>query len=62
MQDRKANMDTLIYTYAPKQHILNSIDSVSEANWEFKVTNYQMLGTLIYKVQLNRIIDLKKEG
>ena len=55
-------MGTLIYTYDPKQHILISIDSVRQAKWEFKVTDKTMHGTLIYKGQLFRIIDLKKEG
>lgn len=55
-------MGTIIFTFDPKQGILNSVDTVKQVKWEFKVTSNQMHGTLLYKNQLFRIIDLKKEG
>jgi hypothetical protein len=55
-------MGTLIFTYDAHQKILVSVDSVRDARWEFKLTGDAMKGTLIYKGDLSRVIDVKKEN
>ncbi len=55
-------MGTLIFTYDAQQKILVSVDSVRDARWEFKLTGNAMKGTLMYKGDLYRVIDVKKEN
>ena len=55
-------MGTIPFTYDSKQKVFVSIDSVRNARWEFKITGNAMKGTLMYKGDLFRIIDVKKEN
>jgi stress response protein SCP2 len=55
-------MGTIPFTYDDKQKVFVSIDSARNATWEFKVTGSAMKGTLMYKGDLYRIIDVKKEN
>jgi len=53
-------MGTLLFTYNDKQKVFVSVDSVRNARWEFRISGGAMKGTLIYKGDLFRIIDVKK--
>ena len=55
-------MGTIPFTYDSKQKVFVSVDSVRNARWEFKITGSAMKGTLMYKGDLFRIIELKKEN
>jgi len=55
-------MGTLIFTYDAQQKIFVSVDSARDARWEFKLTGNAMKGTLMYKGDLYRVIDVKKEN
>ena len=55
-------MGTILFTYDSKQKVFVSVDSVRNARWEFKITGSTMKGTLMYKGDLFRIIDVKKEN
>jgi len=55
-------MGTLLFTYNDKQKVFVSVDSVRNARWEFRISGGAMKGTLIYKGDLFRIIDVKKEN
>jgi hypothetical protein len=55
-------MGTLNFIYDAQQKVFISADSVRNARWEFKLTGNTMKGTLIYKGDLYRIIDVKKEN
>lgn len=62
VNEKEEYMGTIPFTYEEKQKIFVSIDSVRNARWEFKVTGNAMKGTLVYKGDLYRIIDVKKEN
>ena len=55
-------MGTIPFTYDSKQKVFVSVDSVRNARWEFKITGSAMKGTLMFKGDLFRIIDVKKEN
>ena len=55
-------MGTIPFTYDSKQKVFVSVDSVRNARWEFKIAGSAMKGTLMYKGDLFRIIDVKKEN
>ena len=55
-------MGTIPFTYDDKQKIFVSVDSVRNARWEFKITGSAMKGTLMYKGDLYRVVDVKKEN
>ena len=55
-------MGTIPFTYDDKQEVFVSVDSVRNARWEFKITGNAMKGTLMFKGDLYRIIDVKKEN
>ena len=55
-------MGTIPFTYDSKQKVFVSVDSVRNARWEFKITGSAMKGTLMYKGDLFRIIEVKKEN
>ena len=55
-------MGTIPFTYDEKQKVFVSVDSVRNARWEFKINGSAMKGTLMYKGDLFRIIELKKEN
>jgi len=55
-------MGTINFIYDARQKVFVSVDSVRNARWEFKLTGNAMKGTLIYKGDLYRIIDVKKEN
>jgi len=55
-------MGTIPFTYDVKQKAFVSVDNVRNAKWEFKITGSTMKGTLMYKGDLFRIIEVKKEN
>jgi stress response protein SCP2 len=55
-------MGTLSFTYDDQQKIFVSVDSASNARWEFKLTGNIIKGTLMYKGDLYRLINVKKEN
>jgi hypothetical protein len=55
-------MGTIPFTYNEQQKVYVSIDSVANARWEFKITGNAMKGTLVYKGDLYRVVDVKKEN
>ena len=55
-------MGTISFTYDTKQKSFISDHSADNAKWEFKITGNAMKGTLIYKGDLYRVIDTKKEN
>jgi len=55
-------MGTIPFTYDDKQKVFVSVDSVRNARWEFKITGSAMKGTLMYKGDLYRIVNVKKEN
>ena len=55
-------MGTIPFTYDDKQKFFVSVDSVRNARWEFKITGSAMKGTLMYKGDLYRIVNVKKEN
>jgi hypothetical protein len=58
---KEEDMGTLIFTYDDKQKTFISVDSARNAKWEFKITGKEMKGTLMYKEDLYRIVDVKRE-
>jgi len=57
---KEDSMGTLSFTYDVQKKVYVSVDSDRNARWEFKVTGSTMKGTLMYKGDLYRIIDVKK--
>lgn len=55
-------MGTINFTYDDKQKIYISIDATRNAKWEFKISGNEMKGTLMYKGDLYRIVEVKKES
>ena len=55
-------MGTIPFTYDDKQKFFVSVDSVRNARWGFKITGSTMKGTLMYKGDLFRVIEVKKEN
>jgi hypothetical protein len=54
-------MGTINFTYNAAQKAFVSVDGLGSAKWEFKITGNTMKGTLTYKGELYRLIDVKKE-
>ena len=59
---KEDSMGIINFTYDPQKKVFVSVDSVRNARWEFKVSGTTMKGTLMYKGDLFRIIDVKKEN
>ena len=59
---QEQDMGTLVFTYDDKQKVFVSVNSENKARWEFKITGNVMKGTLVYKGDLSRIVDVKKEN
>jgi len=55
-------MGTLNFTYDDLQKVFVSVDSSRNARWDFKLTGNAMKGTLMYKGDLYRLVDVKKEN
>lgn len=55
-------MGTINFIYNAQQKVFVSVDSVRNAKWEFKITGNTMKGTLMYKGDLYRVVDVKKEN
>ena len=55
-------MGTINFIYNAQQKAFVSVDSIRNAKWEFKITGNTMKGTLMYKGDLYRIVDVKKEN
>jgi len=58
---KEEDMGTILFIYDDQQKTFVSVDSVRSAKWEFKITGKEMKGTLLYKGNLFRIVDVKKE-
>ena len=59
---KEAYMGTISFTYDNQQKVFVSVDSIRNARWEFKITGSAMKGTLMYKGDLYRIVNVKKEN
>jgi hypothetical protein len=59
---KEEDMGALIFTYDDQKKSFVSVDSARAAKWEFKITGNSMKGTLVYKGDLYRIVDVKKEN
>ena len=59
---KEDSMGTINFTDDPQKKVFLSVDSVRNARWEFKVSGTTMTGTLLYKGEFFRIIDVKKEN
>ena len=59
---KKEDMGTLPFTYDDKQKVFVCVDGARNARWEFKISGNTMKGTLMYKGDLFRIVDVKKEN
>ena len=59
---KEEEMGALSFTYDDKQKVFVCVDSVHNAKWEFKITGNTMKGTLLYKGDLFRVVDVKKEN
>jgi len=59
---KEVDMGTLRFTYDDKLKAFVSVDSEHNDRWEFKITGNTMKGTLMYKGDLYRIVDVKKEN
>jgi hypothetical protein len=55
-------MGTIPFSYDDQKKVFVSIDSQRNAKWEFKLTGNEMKGTLMYKDDLYRVVDVKKEN
>ena len=55
-------MGTIPFLYDDQKKVFVSVDSVRNARWEFKITGNTMKGTLMYKGDLYRLVDVKKEN
>ena len=60
VDNKEEYMGTLKFTFDPKQGTLISIDTARKIRWEFRVNDKSMNGTLTYKGELYRIIEVKK--
>jgi len=54
-------MGTLLFSPDSIKGTFISIDQIERTRWEFKLKGKQISGRLIYKDELYRIIDIKKE-
>ena len=59
---KEDSMGAISFTYDAQKKVFVSVDSVRNGRWEFKVTGNTMKGTLMYKGDLYRIVDVKKEN
>ena len=59
---KEDSMGTIRFTYNDQKKVFVSVDSVRNARWEFKLTGNTIKGTLIYKGDLYRIVEVKKEN
>jgi len=59
---KEENMGTLSFTYNDQQKTFVCVDSARNARWEFKLTGNTMKGSLKYKGDLIRVVDVKKEN
>jgi len=59
---KEAYMGTISFTYDNQQKVFVSVDSARNARWEFRITGNAMKGTLMYKGDLYRVVDVKKEN
>ena len=59
---KEEDMGILTFVYDDKQKVFVSVDSAYNSRWEFKITGNAMKGTLMYKGDLYRIVDAKKEN
>jgi hypothetical protein len=61
INNKEEEMGTLIFSYDSAHQILSSVNEVQNSRWDFKVKGLKLEGTLMYKNNLYRIIDVKKE-
>ena len=61
INNKEEEMGTLIFSYDSAHQLLSSVNVVQNSRWDFKVKGLKLEGTLMYKNNLYRIIDVKKE-
>jgi len=59
---KEVYLGTISFTYDNQQKVFVSVDSARNARWEFRITGNAMKGTLMYKGDLYRVVDVKKEN
>ncbi len=59
---QEEEMGTLLFEYDPQKQTLTSTDTTRNAQWIFKLEGKRIKGTLIYKNNLFRVIDVTKEN
>ena len=59
---KEVYMGTISFTYDNQQKVFVSVDNARNARWEFRITGNAMKGTLMYKGDLYRVVDVKKEN
>ena len=59
---KEVYMGTISFTYDNQQKVFVSVDSARNASWEFRIIGNAMKGTLMYKGDLYRVVDVKKEN
>ncbi len=53
-------MGTIIFTFDESRKIYVSRDTVRNAEWEFTLSGNEIKGTLVYKNELYRLVDVKR--
>jgi stress response protein SCP2 len=59
---KEEEMGTIVFTFDDQQKTFVSVDSVRNAKWEFRIAGNSMKGTLVYKGNLYRIVDVKRDS
>jgi hypothetical protein len=58
---KEEDMGTIFFNYDERKKVFVAVDSARNARWEFKITGNTMKGILVYKGDLYRVVDVKKE-
>ncbi len=61
VDNKEEEMGVLKCTYDPGKQTLTSIDTIRKARWIFNLKGNKLEGTLLYKNNLYRVINVKKE-
>ena len=61
VNNKEEEMGIIKCTYDPGKQVLVSVDTVRNARWVFNLKGNKLEGTLVYKNNLYRVVDVKKE-
>ncbi len=61
VEGKEHEMGEMMFTYDPLKETLISEDSTRDTAWNFMIKEKKMEGTLVYKKQLYRVVNLTKE-